>query len=120
MALINSFHIFELKDDYQDVPAGSTIFEEGQHGDVMYVVKEGDVEILVGGKPVNLVCKGDILGEMALINTKVRSATAIAKTDCKLVAIDEQQFKYLVQEHPFFALDVMSVLANRLRRRLET
>ncbi len=120
MSLPNSFHIFEENDDFEEFAAGNIIFEEGQPGDLMYVVKEGEVEILVHGKSVNQIHKGDILGEMALINTKIRSATAVAKTDSKLVPINEKQFKFLVQEHPFFALDIMAVLANRLRRRLET
>jgi CRP-like cAMP-binding protein len=54
---------------------------------------------------------------LALIDRSPRSATAIAKTDCVLIKIDERQFLYLVQETPFFALIVMRTMAARLRRR---
>jgi CRP-like cAMP-binding protein len=53
---------------------------------------------------------------MALIDHAARSATAIAKTDCEVVPVDERRFLFLVQEHPLFAQHVMRVMANRLRR----
>ena len=53
---------------------------------------------------------------MALIDHSPRSATARAQTDCKVALIDERRFMFLVQETPFFALRVMGVMANRLRR----
>jgi len=53
---------------------------------------------------------------MALIDAGPRSATAIAKTQCVLVPIDEKRFADLVGRRPEFALHVMRVLANRLRR----
>jgi CRP-like cAMP-binding protein len=59
---------------------------------------------------------GGIIGEMALINTSARSASAIARTDSKLVPITAKRFQFLVQQTPFFALQVMEVMADRLRR----
>jgi CRP-like cAMP-binding protein len=53
---------------------------------------------------------------MALIDTKARSASVVAKTDCRLVPINEKRFLVLVHETPVFALLVMRVLADRLRR----
>ncbi|HEU5100134.1 MAG TPA: Crp/Fnr family transcriptional regulator [Roseiflexaceae bacterium] len=61
---------------------------------------------------------GGIVGEMALIDDRPRSATAVAATDCRLVPIDERRFTFLVQQTPMFALAVMRVMAERLRRRL--
>jgi CRP-like cAMP-binding protein len=52
---------------------------------------------------------------MALIDNSPRSATAIAKTDCKVVPLDQRRFQFLVQETPFFALQVMTIMATRLR-----
>jgi len=52
---------------------------------------------------------------MALIDSGPRSATAIAATTAKLVAVDSKQFTFLVQEHPTFALQVMKIMAERLR-----
>ena len=54
-------------------------------------------------------------GEMALIDLEARSATAVAKTDCSLVPINEKRFLYMVEETPFFAITVMRVLSRRLR-----
>ncbi len=94
---------------------GTDIFKEGDSGDKMYVVKEGEVELSVNGKIIASVVKGGIFGEMALIDNKPRSATARAKTDCELGSIDEMRFLELVHQKPSFALEVMKVLVERLR-----
>jgi CRP-like cAMP-binding protein len=52
---------------------------------------------------------------MALIDRRPRSATAIAKTDAHLVRIDERRFQFMVQQTPFFALEVMRTIVRRLR-----
>lgn len=81
----------------------------------MYIVVEGDVDIVISDKVIETVGPGGILGEMALIDNKARSATAIAKTDCKLLPINKTHFVFLVQETPYFALQVMRTMAERLR-----
>lgn len=81
----------------------------------MYVVAEGDVEIWVGPVLAETVTAGGIFGEMALIDHDVRSADAVAQTACKLVPVDQRRFQYLVSETPFFALQVMGIMAKRLR-----
>ena len=96
--------------------AGSTIFEMGQPRDAMFIVQEGEVEIKVGNKVVETVSVDGFFGEMALIDGGIRSATAVAKTDCALVPINEKQFLFMVQETPFFALRVMRTLTARLRQ----
>ena len=57
----------------------------------------------------------NIFGEMALIDSEPRSATAVAITDVELVPISEKQFLFLVSQTPYFALRLMRVLAQRLR-----
>jgi len=101
--------------DFEAFAAGQPIFTEGQPGDVMYIVKEGQVDLSIHGKVVETLGPGGILGEMALIDRKPRSATAVARTDCKLVSINEGRFQFLVQQTPYFAIEVMRVLAHRLR-----
>ena len=96
--------------------AGSTVFEIGQPRDAMFIVQEGEVEIKVGNKVVETVNVDGFFGEMALIDGGIRSATAVAKTDCTLVPISEKQFLFMVQETPFFALRVMRTLTARLRQ----
>jgi CRP/FNR family transcriptional regulator, cyclic AMP receptor protein len=105
-----------VTDDFEAFSSGQHIFTAGQVGDVMYVVKEGEVEVVINDKVVDTVGPGGIFGEMALIDKRPRSATAIAKTDCKLVSVNEQRFQRLVQQTPHFALQVMKVMAQRLRQ----
>lgn len=96
--------------------AGEVIFRDGEQGDTMHAVIEGEVEISRGGRVVDTVTKGGVFGEMAIIDQSPRSATAVAKTACKVASVSQQRFIFLVQETPFFALDIMKVLADRLRR----
>jgi CRP-like cAMP-binding protein len=98
------------------VMAGDTIFSEGDPGETAYVVTEGEIELSINGSPIEHVNSGGIFGEMALIDRQTRSATAKAKTDAKVVAIDQRRFLYLIQNTPFFAVEVMHVMADRIRR----
>ncbi len=98
------------------IEAGQTIFRQGQRGTVMYVLLDGIAEILVGGRSVELAHGGTLIGEMALVDDEVRSATVVARTACHLVPIPQAQFDLLVQETPEFARCVMASLAARLRR----
>jgi CRP/FNR family transcriptional regulator, cyclic AMP receptor protein len=100
----------------ETVGAGTRIFEEGEAGDKMYVVRSGSVALSAHGRELETVEPGGLFGEMALIDREPRSATAEAATDCELVAIDKRRFWFLVQETPYFAEIVMRVMADRLRR----
>ncbi len=82
----------------------------------MFAVVEGEVELGVNGTVVEAVGPGGILGELALIDAGPRSATATATTAARVVPVDAERFTYLVNEHPTFALQVMTVMAERLRR----
>jgi CRP/FNR family cyclic AMP-dependent transcriptional regulator len=92
------------------------IFDEGQSGDCMYVVLDGQVDLLVNGKCVESLAAGGVFGEMALIDSVPRSATAVVRTDGRLAPVDRKRFTYLVQQTPFFAIQIMRVMADRLRR----
>ena len=115
---MTAINLFRHATDAQSYAAGQTIFQEGQPGDFMYVVQEGEIKIFYQGQEIDAAGPGGIIGEMALIDDRPRSATAVAATDCKLVAIDERRFAFLVQQTPLFALTVMRVMADRLRRRM--
>jgi CRP/FNR family transcriptional regulator, cyclic AMP receptor protein len=95
--------------------AGETIFKEGEEAKELYVIKAGQVEIQLGNRLLATLDANDIFGEMALIDSSPRSATAIAKTDVALVPVSKKDFVTLVSRAPTFALDVMSMLARRLR-----
>jgi CRP/FNR family cyclic AMP-dependent transcriptional regulator len=102
--------------DVRTVTAGETVFQEGDPGDVMYGVLEGTLDIIFEDQVLETVGPGGIFGEMALVDREPRCATVIAQTDCKLVAISEHDFLFKVQHNPIFALFVMQVNAERLRR----
>jgi CRP-like cAMP-binding protein len=96
--------------------AGDTVFPEGSAGNFMYVVVEGTVDIYVGDKLIDISGPGDLIGEMALIDSQNRSATAVARTEARLARVDENEFLSMVVDTPFFALHVMRVLVQRMRR----
>jgi CRP-like cAMP-binding protein len=100
----------------QGYPDGENVFAAGDHGTTMFAVISGEVEIIVNGIVVETVGSGGVFGEMALIEHLERSATARAKGNADVVMIDEKRFLFLVANHPTFALDMMRVLASRLRQ----
>ena len=74
--------LFSNSPHIQEFHSGTTIFTEGTPGAVVYVILNGEVEVSVRGKLLDVLGPGDILGEMALIDAQARSATAVAKTVC--------------------------------------
>lgn len=107
---------FHYASDLEVYPAGQTIFQAGEEGDRMYVVAEGRVEVRVGAAVVEHIDAGGIFGEMALLDARTRSATAVAAEECRLLPVDEAFFLHLVQQSPRFSLKVMKTMADRLRR----
>jgi CRP-like cAMP-binding protein len=75
-----------------------------------------DAVVMVGDTVVERALPGALLGELALIEQAVRSATVTATTDCQFLPIDARRFQFLVQQTPNFALHVMRTMADRLRR----
>ena len=96
--------------------AGTSIFEKGDKAGEMYVVKEGEVDIFIDGFHLETVSADGIFGELSLIDLEARIASAKARTDCTLQVIDKRHFLFLVQETPMFAIQVMKLMADRLRR----
>jgi len=107
--------VFKDSEDVVDFPAGSVIAIEGAEGNHMYVVMSGEVTISINDQLLATSRSGEIVGEMALINSNIRSATLTAKTNCRLALIDQASFNSLLQYVPDFSLHVMKVLADRLK-----
>jgi CRP/FNR family transcriptional regulator, cyclic AMP receptor protein len=99
----------------KEYKAGDTIFKEGDTGAEFFVIQSGKVDIRLGNRTLGTLGDRDIFGEMALIDTAPRSASAVAATDVKIVPVGEKQFLFLVSQTPHFALNVMRTLARRLR-----
>src|SRR5260221_11164018 len=82
------------------VRAGGGIFREGEEADEVFVIKSGYVRIQVGNRTMADLTAGNIFGEMALIDSEPRSATAVAITDVELVPMSENEFLLLVSPTP--------------------
>jgi CRP-like cAMP-binding protein len=107
--------MFRDWEDIEEFRAGTVIFSEQDPADVMYVIISGDVELTLHGQPLGAEGEGGIIGEMAMINSSTRSATATTLTKVKLARLDRDQFRVFIHENTEFSLHVMAVLANRLR-----
>ena len=116
MDLLEIFKDFEALENF---PAGATIIEEGAEGNLMYVVVEGQLGISLKEKEIAVANRGEIVGEMALISSDLRSATVTAKTDCRLAPIDQASFESMLRHVPDFSIHIMNVLANRLQHAYE-
>lgn len=109
-----TINIFQHSSDFKEFKQGETIFSQGDVGDVMYVVQEGTVDIVRDGVSIDTVQMGQVFGEIALLKKAPRSASAIAKTDCKLVPVDARRFLFLIDNNRQFALAIMRALCERL------
>ena len=107
--------LFRNAKTFEEVPAGTPVFEAGAGGTQMFGIVDGQVEVRLPGGAVRRLGPGDTFGEMAIVDSSPRSATVVAVTDTKLAVIDRRMFLFLVQETPMFALQVMSSMAERLR-----
>ena len=115
---VTTINIFRNSKNAQPFVAGEKIFDVGDTGDKMYAVVQGAVRIEIDGREVDYLEPGSIFGEMALIDDSPRSAAAVAAENSQIVPVDRRQFEFLVHNHPSFALQVMAVMAERLRRKI--
>src|SRR5262245_34985727 len=95
---------------------GDIIFEEGSPGKEAYVVRTGTVFLRRGDRTLEEVGPGGVIGEMALIDSSPRSARAVAGIDCSVTMVNEYTLLELVKKVPGFSLEIMRIMAGRLRR----
>ena|ERR1700761_8844355 len=113
---MSTIDILRRETDTRDFKQGETIFTEGEAGNGMFAVVAGGVDIVIKGAVVEHLTPGGVFGEMALIDARPRSATAVAASDCTVALINEKRFLRLVELTPRFALQMMQVISERLRR----
>ena len=101
---------------------GATIFAENEKGsrlllqrDKMYLLLDGEIDLITKNQVIGTVRKGEIFGEMASISQAPRSAAAVAKIDCRVISLDDKQFQNALRKRPDFALMLMSVMIGRIR-----
>jgi len=108
----------------KSVPHGTSIFAKGDPGSSLFAICQGKVRITVPSvnghdAVINLICKGDVFGEIALLDGRPRTADAVADTDCELFVIERRDFLPLVREELDIALKLIDILCKRLRRTTE-
>ena len=99
--------------------AGETIFQKGALGTGMYVIYTGEVVILDGDTELARFNRGDYFGELALLDTEMRSATAEAITDVRLLRIDQEDFYDLMEERGEILRSIVRSLSGRIRSQNE-
>lgn len=110
----NTISIFQHSTDTVEFHQGATIFNQGDTGEVMYVVQEGSIDIIRDGVKIDTVTTGEVFGEMALIRKAPRSAAAVADTDCRLVPVNARRFLFMIDNNREFALAIMRALCERV------
>jgi CRP-like cAMP-binding protein len=95
---------------------GQVVFSAGERGREMFIVRTGTVELKIDDTVIETVGQGGVFGELALVDPAPRSATAIAGPGCTLVMVEERSFNDLLRRVPGLGLEIMRVMARRLRR----
>jgi len=118
--------LFQASGKEEELAAGQTLFEEAEKaskGGVfsikgasrMYYLAEGELELTIGMRKLDVVKAGEIVGEMAVISERPRSATATAKTACKVYGLTAAELQAALAQNPEFVLMLMSVMFDRIR-----
>jgi len=110
------FELFSRAPEIVRVARGEVLFREGEPGEAMYVLVLGQASVSLGGRELEVLLPGGIVGEMSIVSPGPRTATVIAAADSEFVEIDVRRFHELVRQVPEFALQVMRTLSERLRR----
>lgn len=120
-----ALEFFQSAGKEQRFAANEVIFSENQKSDSfllqrnkMYLLLEGSIALTVQDDAIGTVNTGEIFGEMASLTQMPRSATATATTACRVISLDDRQFKNALREHPEFALTLMLLMTRRLRKML--
>jgi glucose-6-phosphate 1-dehydrogenase len=96
------------------VAAGEIIIREGSHGNEMFVIGHGEVEVLDSdGEVVDSMHEGDVFGEVALLRPEASPATIRAKTLCDLFVLGRSDFARILRDHPHFAQTVEKIAQER-------
>ena len=107
--------------DEVKVPAGQTLFQAGDPGDSLFIVRDGKIELFIkdtAGQKIVLhtAQSGDMFGELAMLDSGARSATALALTDAELLVLDRDDLVLLFQRKPESALHMLASLTSLTRK----
>jgi CRP/FNR family cyclic AMP-dependent transcriptional regulator len=107
--------------DYEKVPAGQTLFQAGEPGESLYIVRSGEIEIFIkdnaGQKIILTVARpGEMFGELALLDSGPRTATAASLSDAELLVLDRDDLLLLFQKRPDAALHMLAAMGRMTRK----
>jgi hypothetical protein len=103
-------------DSTLDLPAGHTVFAEGDAGKTMYIIESGVVDIVLaarGKEPIAQLGPGDFFGEMSMLEDQPRFASAITREPAKLLKVDRAELADLLGQNVGIAIAIMRKLAQR-------
>jgi cAMP-dependent protein kinase regulator len=98
-----------------ELPAGTHLVREGETGDALFVLLEGEAVVMTGDRELGRVDAGDYVGELALLDGEPRAADVVAATDVKIAVLGIRMFRTLVRELPDLAEQLLAGLATELR-----
>lgn len=96
---------------------GEEVIRQGEPGDEFFVILDGQLDILIDGRRVNVLRAGDFFGELALLFGAPRSATAVTTEDTTLLVMSSDDFEAVLREAPTVETKVLAAVAQRLRYR---
>ncbi len=130
--IFSKIKLFELLDegdrnvlasvvDTQKLAQGETLFQAGEPGESLFVVQSGEIELFIkdtAGQKIVLKAarEGDVFGELSLLDSGPRTATAVALTDSELLVLDRGDLMLLFQKKPDAALHMLSAMGSMTRR----
>lgn len=98
---------------------GEIIVNQGDAGDCMFVIQEGEVEVVrvENGKIIRLAVlgRGDFFGEMSIFEKETRSATVRAMSEVRVITVDKKTFMRRIQEDPSLAFRIFHTMASRIK-----
>lgn len=128
LAEVPLFHLLDADEraalaqmmEQANFPAGYRIFQEGEPGDRMYVVCSGQVELATTDKlgqklVLTTASRGDLFGELSLLDSGARTAHATVLEEAELLVLDRNALIDFIRRHPEVALDMMAVMGSRVR-----
>jgi CRP-like cAMP-binding protein len=96
-------------------PAGSLVADQGQMGREAFIILDGTVDVKRAGRKITSLGKGEVVGELSLLDHGPRTASVTCVTDCDLFVLDQKHFREVLEKHPSIAFKLLGHLAERIR-----
>lgn len=111
---------YETRNLALEFDRGALVFREGEVGNAMFIVQEGEVDILKrledgSSRILRTMGKGDFFGEMSLIDKKPRSASAVCRSRARLVRVPAESLVRFIESNPQFVMRMLNTFVDRLR-----